>query len=245
MTMRLNWTGWKSVQCNKDFSTSATEPSIRPSAHFCWRRQRRDSCASPSRRDRRGPRRPGDQDRITNSSSAGNARRRGRPTPRVLRRTPGRRGFPDWLSIIVCPRVSASRCSDTCRRVRAATTYKQLAQRVGNPAAFELSDGLCHSTRCRGGSCHRVLRADGTLGGYLSSWRSSRPCSRSKVPRDLADHDCSRAYGLGWGNHAFSQWASPSSDWGPRAFTTPASKLCPLSHRLRVNRIAIRCAGAQ
>ena len=48
------------------------------------------------------------------------------------------------------------------------TTYKQLAQRVGNPAAIRAVGTACATNPLPVvGPCHRVLRTDGTLGGYL------------------------------------------------------------------------------
>lgn len=48
------------------------------------------------------------------------------------------------------------------------TTYKQLAQRVGNPAAIRAVGTACATNPLPVVvPCHRVLRTDGTLGGYL------------------------------------------------------------------------------
>ena len=48
------------------------------------------------------------------------------------------------------------------------TTYKQLAQRVGNPAAIRAVGSACATNPLPVVvPCHRVLRTDGTLGGYL------------------------------------------------------------------------------
>ena len=51
---------------------------------------------------------------------------------------------------------------------RVSTTYKQLAQRVGNPAAIRAVGTACATNPLPVVvPCHRVLRTDGTLGGYL------------------------------------------------------------------------------
>ena len=57
----------------------------------------------------------------------------------------------------------------------ATTTYKQLAGQVGNPNAVRAVGGACaHNPLPIVVPCHRVLRADGGLGGYRGGTDAKR-----------------------------------------------------------------------
>lgn len=55
------------------------------------------------------------------------------------------------------------------------TTYRDLASKVGNPKAVRAVGGACaHNPLPLLVPCHRVLRADGTLGGYRGGSETKR-----------------------------------------------------------------------
>ena len=41
-------------------------------------------------------------------------------------------------------------------------TYKEVAEHIGHPQAYRAVDNMLHTNY----ACHRVIRSDGTLGGY-------------------------------------------------------------------------------
>jgi O-6-methylguanine DNA methyltransferase len=47
-----------------------------------------------------------------------------------------------------------------------ALTYKQVAERAGNPKAFRAVGSLMKANYDPLVPCHRVIRSDGTAGGY-------------------------------------------------------------------------------
>jgi methylated-DNA-[protein]-cysteine S-methyltransferase len=54
------------------------------------------------------------------------------------------------------------------REVRDPITYTQFAERIGNPRAFRAAASACaRNAAALFVPCHRVLRTDGSLGGYL------------------------------------------------------------------------------
>ncbi len=45
-------------------------------------------------------------------------------------------------------------------------TYKQVAERAGKPKAYRAVGNILNKNRNPKVPCHRVIRSDGTLGGY-------------------------------------------------------------------------------
>ena len=47
-------------------------------------------------------------------------------------------------------------------------TYKQVAQKIGNPNAVRAVGNALNKNRDKNVPCHRVIRSDGKTGGYYS-----------------------------------------------------------------------------
>lgn len=45
-------------------------------------------------------------------------------------------------------------------------TYKEVARRIGNPSAYRAVGNCLNKNRDPHVPCHRVIRSDGTVGGY-------------------------------------------------------------------------------
>lgn len=45
-------------------------------------------------------------------------------------------------------------------------TYKEVAEKAGSPRAYRAVGNILHANRDPKIPCHRVVRSDGTLGGY-------------------------------------------------------------------------------
>ncbi len=45
-------------------------------------------------------------------------------------------------------------------------TYKEVAQKIGNPAAVRAVGNALNKNRSKDVPCHRVIRSDGKTGGY-------------------------------------------------------------------------------
>lgn len=45
-------------------------------------------------------------------------------------------------------------------------TYKQVAEKIGNPRAARAVGNALHKNRSKDVPCHRVIRSDGNAGGY-------------------------------------------------------------------------------
>ncbi|MFA7244142.1 MAG: MGMT family protein [Patescibacteria group bacterium] len=50
-------------------------------------------------------------------------------------------------------------CGDTL-------SYKEVAERAGNPNAYRAVGNILHKNHDKNIPCHRVIRADGSVGGY-------------------------------------------------------------------------------
>lgn len=45
-------------------------------------------------------------------------------------------------------------------------TYKEVAEKAGSPKAFRVVGNILHKNNSRKIPCHRVIRSDGSIGGY-------------------------------------------------------------------------------
>ena len=55
-------------------------------------------------------------------------------------------------------------------------TYKEVARRAGNPQACRAVGNIMSRNRDPGVPCHRVVRSDGTVGGY--AWGTEKKIER-------------------------------------------------------------------
>jgi methylated-DNA-[protein]-cysteine S-methyltransferase len=46
-------------------------------------------------------------------------------------------------------------------------TYKEVAKRVGRPKAYRAVGNILNKNRNSGVPCHRVIRSDGKIGGFM------------------------------------------------------------------------------
>lgn len=53
-------------------------------------------------------------------------------------------------------------------------TYKQVARLAGRPLAFRAVGNILNKNYDTGVPCHRVIRSDGTLGGYNRGIRNKQ-----------------------------------------------------------------------
>ena len=53
-------------------------------------------------------------------------------------------------------------------------TYKEVAKRAGNPKAFRAVGNILNKNYDPNIPCHRVVRSDGSLGGYNRGARAKR-----------------------------------------------------------------------
>lgn len=53
-------------------------------------------------------------------------------------------------------------------------TYKQVAQRAGSPNAYRAVGNILNKNRNLKVPCHRVIRSDGSVGGYFHGTRAKQ-----------------------------------------------------------------------
>jgi AraC family transcriptional regulator of adaptative response/methylated-DNA-[protein]-cysteine methyltransferase len=53
-------------------------------------------------------------------------------------------------------------------------TYKQVAVRAGRPKAYRAVGNILNKNRDPGVPCHRVIRSDGSVGGYAWGTKKKR-----------------------------------------------------------------------
>ena len=72
----------------------------------------------------------------------------------------------------------AERVADVVRRILKGSvlTYADVARRAGNPRAFRAVGNILNKNRDPGVPCHRVVRSDGSVGGY--AWGARKKAER-------------------------------------------------------------------
>jgi len=53
-------------------------------------------------------------------------------------------------------------------------SYKEVAKKAGNPEAYRAVGNILASHNIKGLPCHRVIKSDGSVGGYRGSYRNSK-----------------------------------------------------------------------
>ena len=52
--------------------------------------------------------------------------------------------------------------------------YKQVAERAGRPKAFRAVGNIMASHTIEGLPCHRIIKSDGTVGGFRGGFKDSK-----------------------------------------------------------------------
>jgi methylated-DNA-[protein]-cysteine S-methyltransferase len=94
----------------------------------------------------------------------------------------------DWRGLSSFER----RVLEALSQVPAGTTltYGELAERIGEPGAARAVGGaLGHNPLALLLPCHRIVAADGTLGGYGGGWRTATSPNLLNVKRALLAHE--------------------------------------------------------
>ncbi len=88
------------------------------------------------------------------------------------------------MSLQKTAKTFAERVRNVVRRIpRGRTmTYKQVAARAGSPGAFRAVGNILNKNYDPSVPCHRVVRSDGTTGGY----NRGRSAKRSLLKREGA-----------------------------------------------------------
>ncbi|MFA6077462.1 MAG: MGMT family protein [Candidatus Paceibacterota bacterium] len=61
-------------------------------------------------------------------------------------------------------------------------TYKEVAQRVGNPKAYRAVGNILNKNYNPKIPCHRVVRSDGKIGGYNRGEKKKRALLKKEKP---------------------------------------------------------------
>ena len=56
----------------------------------------------------------------------------------------------------------------------ATLSYKEVAKKVGRPKAYRAVGNIMATHNIKGLPCHRVIKSDGSVGGFRSSFRDSK-----------------------------------------------------------------------
>ncbi len=67
-------------------------------------------------------------------------------------------------------------------------TYKQVAERAGNPLAYRAVGNILNKNHDKNIPCHRVIRSDGSLGDYNRGEKMKRRILREEGAIELKYH---------------------------------------------------------